>query len=151
MSKSGQSGHGEWPGIGVDDYGSYSVVDIDLSIYGEEAIFKTAYWLTDRFFLFLRRRGPGRLIVEFRAKPPTASTPAADLATAVGEFCNGLIDFKVRQQVIQETGTIRETLVSKAFSEGIPTPGLQGASSNERSLPTAADDYHSDPVGAGRR
>src|SRR5207248_1965593 len=42
-----------WPGMSTDQLGDYAVVAVDQAIYSEEAIFKAAYWFTDRFYVFL--------------------------------------------------------------------------------------------------
>src|SRR6185369_3735856 len=90
-------------------------------------IFKTAYWLTDRFFVFLDRTEDGRWMAEMRNKPGGS----ANLQDATSEFCNSLIEFRLRDIVNAETGAIREALVRRAFLEGVPKPGLEGAISNE--------------------
>lgn len=124
-----------WPGITSDTLGDFAFVNIDKELYCEVAIFKTAYWFTDRFYLFLDSTEDGRVTVEFRAK--TSSSPT-QLQEACAEFCNSLIDFRVREEVRKQTGPIREALVTKAFMEGIPKPGLTGAQSNEQHLTDSA-------------
>ena len=106
-----------WPGLESDTLGEYAHVVIDRELYGDTAIFKTAYWFTDRFYLFLDSSSDNRLSVELR---PKVSAPPTDLQAACAEFCNSLVDFRVRAMVHNETQSIREALVTKAFMEGIP-------------------------------
>lgn len=118
-----------WPGLTTDQLGDHSSVSIDPGLYSEAAIYKAAYWFTDRYYVFLDR-AEGRIIVELRAK----ESDGGDLRAACAEFCNALIDFRVRDIVAKETMPIREALLTKAFVEGVPQPGLQGAKSDERHL-----------------
>jgi His-Xaa-Ser system protein HxsD len=119
-----------WPGLSTDQLGDHSSIAIDPGLYSEAAIYKAAYWFTDRYYVFLDRAPEGRIVVELRAKEADHS----DLRVACAEFCNALIDFRVRDIVAKETMPIREALVTKAFTEGVPHPGLQGAKSDERHL-----------------
>jgi His-Xaa-Ser system protein HxsD len=121
-----------WPGIENDVLGELGTVAVDPTLYSEQAVFRAAYWLTDRQFVFLDREG-GRIRVEIRNKPGSE----ADLRQACAEFCNALVDFRLRDIVAQETGSIREALVKQAFMEGVPTAGLSGARSNEKHLTKA--------------
>ena len=119
-----------WPGITTDALGDHSSISIDPGLYSEAAIYKAAYWFTDRYYVFLDRAPEGRIVVELRAK----EVGGDDLRIACAEFCNALIDFRVRDIVAKETMPIREALVTKAFTEGVLRPGLQGAKSDERHL-----------------
>jgi len=121
-----------WPGIESDALGDLATVTVDASLYSENAIFRAAYWMTDRFHIFLERVDHG-IRIEFRNKPGTA----ADLQQACADLCNALVDFRLRDIVAQETGGIRDALVKHAFLEGVPKPGLAGAQSNEMHLAKA--------------
>lgn len=113
-----------WPGLECDALGEYAQVLIDRQLYSDTAIFKTAYWLTDRFYVFLDTAPDNRLLVELRAKD--ASPQNTDLQVACAEFCNSLVDFRVRSIVLTETSVVREALVAKAFMEGVPKPQSEG-------------------------
>jgi His-Xaa-Ser system protein HxsD len=112
-----------WPGLETDSLGDYAHVRVDRQLYRDAAIFKTAYWFTDRFYVFLESTSDKYLTVELR---PKVSSPPVDLPMACGEFCNSLVDFRVRGMVLSETSSIRDALVTKAFMEGIPKPRMQG-------------------------
>ena len=118
------------PGIETDLLGDSAVVTIDPTVYSETAIFKTAYWFTDRFYLYLDRTAAGAVRVELRSKEGLS----ADLVQSCSEFCNSLIDFQVRELVSRETAGIREALVKHAFLQGVPRPGFAGAISDEGAL-----------------
>ena len=79
--------------------------------------------MTDRFYVFLDKEQSGGWRVELRNKPGTV----ANLQEGTAEFCNSLIDHRLRDIVNAETSGIREALVKRAFMEGVPKPGLEGA------------------------
>ena len=108
-----------WPGLETDSLGEYAQVQIDRQLYGDTAIFKTAYWFTDRFYVFLESTPENHLIIELR---PKVSPQQIDLRVACAEFCNSLVDFRVRGVVLSETSAVRNALVTKAFMEGVPKP-----------------------------
>ena len=112
-----------WPGLETDALGDYAVVSIDRQLYSDTAIFKTAYWFTDRFYVFVDPTPDNRISVELR---PKATSLHADLQASCGEFCNSLLDFRVRGLVLSETSAVREALVAKAFMEGIPKRDSKG-------------------------
>lgn len=122
-----------WPGITQDTFGQTASITLDRSLYSDTTIFKSSYWFTDRFYVFLDVPQPGRVMVEFRPKETIADD---GLQAAVAEFCNMLLDFRVREVVLLETAQIREALVTRAFMEGIPHSGFPGVESNEDPLNT---------------
>ena len=87
-------------------------VVVDLSVYREEALFRTCYLFTDRCYLFLDPAGPGQIRVRFRKRDPLAS-----LMRIVGEFGNELINQRIRLDLAEETRVIRELIVAQAFAE----------------------------------
>jgi len=133
---------------GSDSLGVYVRVTVDPKVFSETAILKTAYWFTDQYYLYLaNNRATGLLDVEFRLKQ---GDDIGKLKAACGEFWNGMLDQAVRQQVLQETAPVRDTLLKKAFFEAkLPVPA--GVVSNETHLPTGAQSYQDDPVAAGRQ
>jgi His-Xaa-Ser system protein HxsD len=111
------------PGIETDALGDYARVQIDRELYSDQTVFKTAYWFTDRFYVFLESSPDNHITVELR---PKVSSQPANLLMVCGEFSNSLVDFRVRGMVLSETSTIRDALVTKAFMEGIPKPRVEG-------------------------
>lgn len=118
------------PSVVTDRLGNQASITVDPKIYSIDVIFRTAYWFTDRFYVFLDRNSDDQIVIEVRTKDASA----ANLQDACAEFCNSLIDFRVREMVGKEMAPIREALVTKAFLEGISKPGLSGAVSNEQDL-----------------
>lgn len=132
----------------IDSLGEFARISVDPLIYGESAILKTAYWFTDHYYLFLAKsRETGLWNLEFRLKE---GATAKKLEHACGEFINQLLDQAVRQEVLAETSSIRDTLLKKAFFEAsAPTP--VSLKSDEEALPSAKQGYLDDPLGiAGR-
>lgn len=107
-------------------------VSVDTEVYTTDALFKACYTFTDRCYLFLSpAENPCVIRVRFAPKGP-----GCDLAATAGEFCNELIDQRVRQQIAAQTSAIRELIVAQAFAE---------ADLIDRSLPESS--YIDDPRG----
>jgi len=110
----------------LDDLGEYATICIDTRVFSETAIMKTAYWLTEEYFIYLSRdtKDPASsLSAELRLKDPAPNTQKL-LETACRKFGNHLIDQEVRQVVQTETAAFRDALVQKAFFEGRPRTGM---------------------------
>lgn len=104
--------------VGEDELGAFARIQLDASVYGETALYKTAYWFTDRYYIYLQRDPVQRdwISTEIRRKTNNSHEPGLDVI--VREFVNHLLDQKVRQEVLTETGSLRELLLRKAFFEG---------------------------------
>ena len=89
-------------------------LEVDGRVYSKAALLQACYWFTDRAYLLVACPAEGRYEVLVRAKP---GSPLAAESIA-GELSNSLLDFELRQQVIRETGRIRELIFAKAFAEG---------------------------------
>nr|VFK15034.1 MAG: His-Xaa-Ser system protein HxsD [Candidatus Kentron sp. LFY] len=127
-----------------DDLGEMAKIRVDPVVYGESAILKTAYWFTDHYYLFISRdRSTGLMEIEFRLKDGQSTEK---LRQACGEFMNHLLDQSVRQLVLAETESIRDTLLKKAFLEATIRPPASLAS-DETFLPTDRQKYRDDPIG----
>ncbi len=99
----------------TDQLGQFVLFDIDSALFEKAAVFKAAYWGTERAFLYLSQgKTPGQIRVELRPKK-IADTDVAGLAR---EFFNALIDHQTRLIVFKETSAERDTLLAKAFSAG---------------------------------
>ncbi len=132
----------------VDELGAVARVQVESSVYSRVAIFKTAYWFTDRFYVFLSRENESELVtIELRAKQELSD---GDLEVACREFCNSLIDQQVRQDVIQETGEIRDMLLRKAFGEGREHGDPDLLIGNNSNIPSSAMNYQDDPLRIGK-
>jgi len=132
---------------GADDLGVFTRVSVDPSFFSDVAILKTAYWFTDKYYVFLaKNRASGFVDVEFRLKEGDSLDY---LTAACGEFWNSLLDQEVRQKILLETASVRDTLLKKAFFEGkarLPS----GTVSDESHLPEAGELFRDDRVGSTR-
>jgi His-Xaa-Ser system protein HxsD len=113
-----------------------AVIEVQESVYTLEALFKACYLFTDRCYLFLKRANDTLIEVHITPKNNMVS-----LDCLVGEFCNELIDQRLRADISRESGKLREIIVAQAFAEG---------NLLESSGPgSGRDDYHADPLGIG--
>jgi His-Xaa-Ser system protein HxsD len=133
----------------TDSLGAFACLSVNTAVYSKTALFKAAYWYTERCYLFLSRPldTPSTIQVEIRPKS-TISQP--DLIALCREFANSLIDQQVRQEVIAETGNVRDALIKKAFFEGSNHLDPDKLSSNEEHVPTADQSYKNDPLKIAR-
>jgi His-Xaa-Ser system protein HxsD len=92
-------------------------VDLDESVYSRDAVLRTAYWFTDRCYLYIARPAPGSLRVNLKSKALKPDLAVETLEEVAGEFLNSLLDHQIRRDIESETGGIRELLVAKAFAE----------------------------------
>jgi His-Xaa-Ser system protein HxsD len=86
---------------------------VDDAIYNRIAVLKTCYWFTDRCYIFIYRDDEQHLAVRLARKSGNLS-----LDEIVGEFENALLDHQLRFEIANETATLRELIVAKAFAEG---------------------------------
>ena len=130
-----------------DELGTFALLEVDTSIYSQVAILRTAYWFTENFFLFLSP-GPseGTVYIELRSK---GNPNDISLEKSLWEFCNSLLDHQVRQDVIQETGGIRDVIIRKAFSEGHKHADPNNLDSDESNIPTEEHDFKNDQLDVG--
>jgi len=89
------------------------LIDIDESLYHSQAVLRTCYWFTDRCYLFVNREAPGRLKVRLRAKD---TSDVEDLSIIADEFTNALLDYELRRLIDEQSGTIRDALIARAFA-----------------------------------
>ena len=92
------------------------LLPVSIQCYSVSVIHRTCYAFTDRAYLWLEPANAGdHLTVAIAAK-----SNQENLDHLVGEFCNALIDFAVRETVARETKEIRETIVRTALAEASP-------------------------------
>ncbi len=111
-------------------------IKVSTELYSKESIFRACYWYTDKCYLFLEK-GSNHINIFFKPKP----TQSIDLKTLASEFLNELINQKVRSDVTNETGKIRELIVAQAFAEVNLLP--------DDNVGVPKDDYLADPLGIG--
>ena len=108
-------------------------IKVSTELYSKEAVFRTCYWYTDKCYLFLEK-GNNSISIFFKPK----SGQSVDLKILASEFLNELINQKVRSDVTNETGKIRELIVAQAFAEVNLLPTENAG---------VSDDYLADPLG----
>jgi His-Xaa-Ser system protein HxsD len=97
--------------------GNLLSVDLDEGVYSRDSVLRTAYWFTDRCYLYVARPGPGLFRIRFKSKAPNSEHAQEFLGDIAGEFLNSLLDHQIRHDIESETGRVRELLVAKAFAE----------------------------------
>lgn len=116
---------------------------ISVDLYTTTAIFKTCYVFIDKCYLYLRYADERNIEVVIKRKD---SSPFN--TNFSGEFLNELINQRLRVDINQESGKIRELLVAKSLFEG----GLINESINEikaQQNKEDEDDYLKDPRNIG--
>jgi len=141
---------GEQIGVHIEDdlLGDIVSILVDTSLYTETDIFKAAYWYTDNYYLFLSRNTKlGKSIrIEIR---PKKETDSCQLTDACREFCNLLIDYRVRRIVLTETSDIRDALLRKAFGEGRNHLDPDKLGSDESQIPKPGQSFLKDELNIG--
>lgn len=122
--------NGDW--LQTNVAGNVLTIEVDPRIYSIPAVLRTAYWFTDRAYIFVSESGEHTLQVQFKNKPPTLESPVVhSLADIAGEFGNALLDHQLREEIEARTGKIRELLVLKALGEADVTRELPPGSPND--------------------
>jgi His-Xaa-Ser system protein HxsD len=115
--------------------GGFFALEIDTSIYGQRAILRTCYKLTDRCYLLLTRCAENPAILCLVLSPKRPGVDPADLA---GELCNELLDQQIREDLSRDMEPLREIIAAQAFAEG-----------NLLDPQRDDGDYEADPLGIG--
>lgn len=92
--------------------GHQCLLKIDMTIYSIETIHKCFYWYTGDFEVDISINHANQCNVTLLSKTETTS----DFIILIDRIKQNLIDFKLREIVRQETQTIRELIVAKAFA-----------------------------------
>jgi His-Xaa-Ser system protein HxsD len=111
-------------------------VEVDLSLYSLQAVFRACYKFTNHCYLFLSHtEDPGWLAVTLLAKD--GNQASHNLA---GALYNELLDQQIRETLSLEMGPIRELIVAQAFAEGNLLDSMRDEGN-----------YQEDPLGIGDR
>lgn len=86
-------------------------MEVDVGVYGLDAIRKVAHKFTDRCFIHLHHRNEQTIEVRFQAK--SAQVPLDSIA---GEFCNEILDQRLREIVARESEPVRNLVLAHALS-----------------------------------
>lgn len=86
---------------------------IDLNVFNDQVVSKMLYWLSGSFFVFWSNES-GIAKIQLEKKDSVITNEEFKLLKT--RLNQDLIDFKTRDIVNQETKTIRELLLVKAFA-----------------------------------
>ncbi|MDM4772931.1 His-Xaa-Ser system protein HxsD [Solimonas sp. SE-A11] len=89
-------------------------ISVDGSMYSLAAIQRTAHRFTGQFWIEISRRDDGFAVA---LKPRAQATNTDSLRQ---EFFTALLDESLREQILDQTREIRDTLVRKAFMGAQP-------------------------------
>lgn len=106
----------------LDRAGGRLIVEIDTSLYAEEAVFKCFYWYGSRFDVELSRPALNETTIHVHLRPLEREPSSEEWAGLEVKIRRDLLDFQTRHIVARETGAIRELIAAKAFSRIDPYP-----------------------------
>jgi len=87
-------------------------VTVDAKLYSEAVLFKCFYWYGNTFEVDINR--VDETIFQIILK--TSAGQTADWSNIISRVKRDLIDFRLRQIVAEETRTVRELIIAKAFA-----------------------------------
>ena len=96
----------------IDKWGSFRTITMSLEIYPLFAIMQTAYWFTDKYYLYIDYIDENHVTVYLRQKGKNEIS-----SDVLKEFCNSVLDQAVRLQIRTETEAVHSIIVKRAFSE----------------------------------
>lgn len=99
---------------------SFSQVDsstvsfnVDLKVFNERVLSKVLYWISDKYIISWKNESD---IAKINLECKIGSITKNDIEILKERLSQDFIDFKTREIINQETKTIRELLLVKAFS-----------------------------------
>lgn len=115
--------------IKIDGSQTFSNVLLDKRVYSKAAILRACYWFgRDLLFKIEEQESHFLITASLRAPQPTLAQPKPPkVEDLLSDFLDALLDSQLRIEIQQETASIRELIIAKAFSEsGVledPPPG----------------------------
>lgn len=97
----------------AQQYDNILTVTVDAEIYHESVLFKCLYWYTNTFEVDIRKSDKLEYKITLKTIHPTE---IPDWNNIIIKLKQDLIDFKLRQFITDETKTIRELIIAKAFA-----------------------------------
>lgn len=123
-----------------NELGTFGKCILSKSAYSSEILTKVAYNFTDESYVFISEDNHNYLVNLTLINENTKKS----VRELCGNFLNELVDQEMRQIVLNETGKIRETIISAAFSEA--AKGLSPVIS-QPNVPKAKHSYVNDKMG----
>lgn len=88
-------------------------ITVDAKLYSEEVLFKCFYWYGNTFEVDINKVDERFFQITLKYTAPGQTT---DWSNIVSRIKRDLIDFRLRQIVAEETRTVRELIIAKAFA-----------------------------------
>lgn len=98
---------------GISRAGDDHCLVLNTSIYGLDAIKKTAYRFADKASIILQPAAENAVSVTFNFVGKHAATNPEQV---IGDFCNELLDQDLREIIKRETNPVRNIILAHAFS-----------------------------------
>lgn len=92
-------------------------MEVDENVFSIDVITKAVYWLSGKYMIDVRRALDNRTI-EVRITGADRKLSNEEQREVEARLRRDLVDFRTRAIVDQETRTLRELLVAKAFAYG---------------------------------
>lgn len=92
--------------------GKTIVLSLDEDLYSKKTLFRCCYKFTDRVYVYIEKNQNSLSIYL------TAKNAFIELNDIIGEFTNELLDQELRTLVLDDTKTIRDTMVTRALLSG---------------------------------
>jgi len=90
---------------------------IDAQIFSKNALLKCLYWYGDKFHTTVALENTSQYVILLEPFSET-NVKEEELDFFLQKFERDIIDYQLREIIVQQTGNIRDLLVAKAFSNG---------------------------------
>lgn len=100
----------------IELQGDVACITVDEKVYGMPAILKAAYSFTDKCYILFSSSQKGLNV--YLSQLDESKKDALDSKEIAKSFCNALLEQKMREQVLLETGNLREIITTRAFLSG---------------------------------
>ena len=97
--------------INENQLGRYISLTFSKRLYSKSSMLKVCYEFSDKVYIHMNSSSEEYIANLY----PISIGDDSVLYETIGRFLNNLIDQELRQQVINETSTIRDTIIKKAF------------------------------------
>lgn len=87
-------------------------ISVNAHVYTDVMLAKCFYWYSNNYEVDFRKSGNENFEITLK---PLRTSEIIDWTTIIPKIKQDLIDFKLRQHITDETKTIRELIIAKAF------------------------------------
>lgn len=109
---------------GKNALGEFFMLSVNKEFYCQEAIMKSCYALTDDYFIHVVKLTNDSTGIYFYNKPENTH----DIGSAAKKFLQLVNENQMRQIVLQETSSLHEEIIKKAFSPAVSLIDVQNES-----------------------